>query len=192
MDEGLIPMECDKLNSDPTINDVPYKPPECRDSQVHFHNAVKHSDEIPKANWRKGLILPYKYSANTDKLINMIPELETCEVDTLVRFKLCSTESKSRRKLADQFTHPHTSQGLWQGTQKRQRYIECSPWTVSNPCKRRAPHLFSSPLKGLDSSLWLWLLQLEHNEELGFVLDSTHGPMYRSSWRRNYISDIER
>lgn len=76
-DEGLIPMQCNKLNSDPTIRKVPYKKPKCIDEQVDRQNAIKQSREISKTYWHKELMVPDKYSAMSEKCITMVAKLES-------------------------------------------------------------------------------------------------------------------
>lgn len=72
MAEGLIPMHCDKLNSDSTTNDVRYKPLEHCDEEVDCHNAIKQSDQNPKTDWREDPNLPNKYLAYSEKSIEML------------------------------------------------------------------------------------------------------------------------
>lgn len=65
----LIPSQCDKYNSDPTLNDVWYKLLERCDDQSDRHNTLKHSDEIWKTDWCEDPALPKSYSGIQRKVL---------------------------------------------------------------------------------------------------------------------------
>lgn len=76
-DECSIPLQCDKFNSDCTINVVRYKPPERCHKQMLSHNTVKPSVENSKTCWREYLTLPDDYFAYSDKFFNILTQFES-------------------------------------------------------------------------------------------------------------------
>lgn len=76
-DEGSILTQCDKRNSNPTINEVLYKPPERGDEQSDPQKAVKQWHKASKTEWREDLTLADEYSLYIAKFINKLTQLES-------------------------------------------------------------------------------------------------------------------
>lgn len=57
-----------------------------------------------------------------------------------------SPKQNLKMRIADQFTHPHTVQGLRPENSRSRKCIECSPWTLSNTHNLSWPHLLLSCL----------------------------------------------
>lgn len=100
-DDGWIPMQCHKRNSDPTITSTRYTPFERCDKQVDHHSAVKQTGGICETDWREDPTLPDIFSGCSDKFINMLTEGESiwdgrlCSIRVVQhRFELEKTRSR--------------------------------------------------------------------------------------------------
>lgn len=110
--------QIDRFISDPIINDVEHKLPECGNEQVDRDNNVKHSYKTLNTDWCKDLTVPYQHFAYSDKFITMLIQVESMSGAHLGSIRAVQHRAELEKKDERPTHSSHTMQGLRQGNSK--------------------------------------------------------------------------